>query len=186
VVRQLVALALFSGVAGLVGCGPAWTVVRDTPPPSPLKGAGPISVSFDYSKLMIGGKNEQEWVQSKMAADPAYEKSWTDLKASFETNFLSGLGEAWAPGAQPGPPGPGVHLFVVPQSMTMGKYVVVAATATTVNTRLAFVVDGKDAGEIAITGAQSATIMTPSVHQHMPGVASYIGRTTGRFVASKK
>ena len=176
--------ALFS--FALVGCGTAWKVVKDGGSPPPLKGAGPLTVSFDYSKLVIGGKSEQAFVEEKMQKEPDYQKTWGDLKSSFETNFVTGLAGGYSPGVQAGPPGPqGAHVIVFPTLMTMGKYIVVAATATRVDANLAFTVNGAPADEIAVTGSQSATAITPSVHQHMPGVASYMGKITSKFLASK-
>lgn len=180
-------LTLASGMASLAGCGaPAWKVVRDTPGTSQLRGAGPVTVSFDYSRLDIGGKSEQEWVESKLVEDPTYGQSWAKLKSSFESSFLSGFGQGWAPGAQLGPPGQqGVHLFVIPVSMTIGHYMVFVASATSVDAALDFTVNGQGAEEIEIRAAEWASIYKPSVFQHMPGVAGFIGENAGRFVASK-
>jgi hypothetical protein len=169
-----------------VGCGTAWKVVKDGGSPPPLKGAGPLTVSFDYSRLVVGGKSEQQFVQEKMEKEPDYQKSWGDLKLAFETNFVTGLANGYTSGVSIGPAGPqGAHVVVYPTLLTMGKYMVVAATATRVDANLAFMVNGQPADEIAVTGSQGATLVTPSVHQHMPGVASYMGKITSKFLASK-
>jgi hypothetical protein len=181
--RHLLAILSVVSFAALSGC--QWQFVRDSGPPSLLRGAGPIVVSFDYSRLIVSGKNEHDFVQERLAKDPAYEKSWSDLKASFETNVVAGVGYEWPPGAQPGPPGPGAHLTVFPTALTMGKYMFVAATATRVDADLNFTVNGQPADQIRGSGAQVPTITTPSVHQHMPAVADAIGRRAGRYVRSK-
>ena len=176
------ALAAFASV----GCGTAWKVVKDGGSPPPLKGAGPLTVSFDYSRLLVGGKSEQAFVEEKMQKEPDYQKSWGELKSSFETNFVTGLSGGYSSGVAVGPPGPqGAHVVVFPTLLTMGKYIVVAATATRVDANLAFTVNGQPADEIAVTGSQTATVVTPSVHQHMPGVASYMGKVTSKYLASK-
>ena len=183
--RSVLFVALVLGAVTSVGCGTAWKVIRDGGSPSPLKGAGPMTVSFDYSKLVVGGKTEQAFVEEKKMKEPGYDKTWSDLKSSFETNFVTGLAGGYSPGVQAGPPGQGAHVVVFPTLLTMGKYVVVAATSTRVDANLAFTVNGAPADEIIITSMEQATIVTPSVHQHIPGVASSIGKITSRFLASK-
>jgi hypothetical protein len=184
--QKFLFLTLALGVFTAAGCGTAWKVVRDGGSPSPLKGAGPLTVSFDYSKLIVGGKSEQAFVEEKMQKEPDYQKTWGELKSSFETNFVTGLAGGYSAGVQPGAPGPqGAHVVIFPTHLQMGKYMVVAATATRVDANCAFTVNGQPADEIAVSGSQGATLVTPSVHQHMPGVASYMGKVTSKFLASK-
>jgi hypothetical protein len=66
-VRSLLFLVLVAGTVAAAGCAPGWKVVRDGGSPSPLKGAGPITVSFDYSRLIVEGRNEQDFVAAKKA-----------------------------------------------------------------------------------------------------------------------
>ena len=40
--------------------------------PSPLKGAGPIAVSVDYSRLIVEGKSEKDFVDAKKAEKMDY------------------------------------------------------------------------------------------------------------------
>jgi hypothetical protein len=185
--RRLGVITVLAGLISGAGCaGHPWQVVREAPPPSPLKGAGPVSVSFDYSKIIIGDKNETDWVNAKTAADPGYPKKWSDLKGSFETHFVNGFGQSWPKGAQPGPAGgPGVHVVVTPTSMSIGHYMVFAATATAVHTNVGYEVDGKIAEEIETAGAVGASVIEPSVFEHMPHVAATIGRNAGKFLASR-
>ena len=117
--------------------------------------------------------------------EPGYEKTWSDSKGSFETNFVTGLAGGYTPGVVAGQPGQGAHVVVFPTLLTMGKYMVVTSTATRVDANLAFAVNGQPADEIAVTGMESATLLSPSVFQHMPGVAGYLGKVSSRFLASK-
>jgi hypothetical protein len=181
------AIALLFGCVLATGCyAPAWTVVRDTNAPSPLRGAGVVTVSFDYSRLALYGMSEPEWVQSKLVEDPSYAQTWSSLKQAFEVSFLSNFRHGWPPGAQAGPPGqPGAHLFVVPVHMTIGHFMGVVETATSVSTAMFFQVDGRDVAEIDLNGQQWATLYRPSVHQHMTSIGAYLGESAGHFVASK-
>jgi hypothetical protein len=187
VVLVLRTLVLASTMSALVGCGhQPWKMVREAPPPSPLKGAGPVSVSFDYSKIQIANKSEAQWVQDKTAEDPQYPQKWSDLKASFETNFVTGLRAGWPAGAQAAPPGaPGVHLVVSPTSLSIGHYMVFAATPTVVTTNIVYAVDGKDAEEISTNAERFASVIEPSVFQHVPAVAETLGRYSAKFLASR-
>jgi len=187
VVKVFVLASSLSGLSALVGCGGhPWHVLHEAPPPSPLKGAGPVTVSFDYSHLIIDAKNEEQWVQAKTAEDPQYPKKWADLKGSLETHFTMGLAERWPKGAQLGPAdAPGVHVLVKPTTMRMGHYIVIGSTPTVVTIDVLYTVDGKDAEEISTNAERFASIIEPSVFQHIPQVAATLGRYNAKFLASK-
>jgi len=167
------------------GCAPPWTVVRSSGPPSALASAGPITVAFDYSRLQIAGMNEQQFVESKVAKEADYPTKWQNLKNSFEESVITGLAGQWSKGVARGAPGAGVGLVVIPTSLSMGHYMVVAATPTTVSTTLDWVVGGQAVEEIAITDAQQATVFTPSVFQHITPIGSAVGQKAGRYLASR-
>jgi hypothetical protein len=63
--------------------------------PGPMQLATSLNVFFDYSSLMVegmgGAKSEADWVAAKTAGDPDYPKTWADLKAKWEANFMQGL-----------------------------------------------------------------------------------------------
>jgi len=129
---RLALLALVAAPA--MACSPPWTVIKTSGPPSTLANAGPITVAFDYSKLQVGGMNEQAFVESKKQKEPNYDQEWAKLKASFEDSVVGGLGQTWARGAVKGAPAAGVGLVVYPTSLSMGHYMVdteVAVEATT-------------------------------------------------------
>ena len=181
----ILTLATALGAVTLAGCGPTWMVVRDGGSPSPLRGAGPISVSFDYSRFSVEGKNEQEFVQGKLVKYPDYPTTWADLKKQLEVNFMNGLAAEWPPGVGFGPPGPGVHATVFPTALTIGHYMLIAATPTTIDATIAFTVNGQPADEIAVTRSEPASAFRPTVFAHVPPIAVYMGQATNRFVQSK-
>jgi hypothetical protein len=184
--HRLSLFALALGAVAAAGCAPGWKIVRDGGSPPPLRGAGPISVSFDYSRLIVEGKNEKEFVEAKKEKDIAYEKSWSELKSQFETNFVNGMGQNYPAGVGIGPGGPsGVHVIVCPTSLTMGHYMVIASTNTAIDTEIAFQVNGQPADVIAVHGQVPATVYRPTVFAHIPPVATDIGRAANKFVMSK-
>ena len=142
-VRNVMFLVLVGAVAA-AGCGHGWKVVRDGGSPSPLKGAGPITVSFDYSRLIVEGKSEKDFVEAKKAEKMDYETSWNELKKQLETNFVIGMGQRHPEGVGLGPQGPtGVHAVVYPTNFTMGHYMVVASTNTSITAEVAFFSNGQ-------------------------------------------
>jgi hypothetical protein len=184
---KLKRVAVLASLVSLGACGGhPWRIVHEAPPPSPLKGAGPVTVSFDYSKITIGGKSEAQWVQDKTTEDADYPKKWTELKGSLENHFIMGFAEGWKAGAQPGPAGaPGVHVVVAPTSLGIGHYMVFAATPTVVTTNIVYAVDGKDAEEISTNAERFASVIEPSVFQHIPLVGATLGRYGAKFLTSK-
>ena len=105
-VRNVMFLVLVSGAVAAAGCvtwagkSCAMAVL-----PSPLKGAGPITVSFYYSRLIVEGKSEKEFVEAKKAEKMDYETSWNELKKQLETNFVIGMGQMHPEGVGLGPGG---------------------------------------------------------------------------------
>jgi len=185
-VRSVLFLVLVSGAVAAAGCGHSWKVVRDGGNPSPLKGAGPITVSFDYSRLIVEGKSEKEFVEAKKAEKMDYETSWNELKKQLETNFVIGMGQKHPEGVGLGPGGPtGVHAVVFPTNFTMGHYMVVASTNTAITAECAFTANGQPADAIGVAGEVAATIYRPTVFAHVPPVATDLGKVTGKFVESK-
>jgi hypothetical protein len=185
-VRNLMLLVVAVGAVSAAGCAPHWKVVRDGGNPSPLKGAGPITVSFDYSRLIVEGKNEKEFVEAKKAEKMDYETSWAELKKQLETNFVIGMGQQHPEGVGLGPSGPtGVHAVVYPTNFTMGHYMVVASTNTAITAEVAFFANGQPVDAIGVAGEVPATIYRPTVFAHVPPVATDLGKVTGKFVQSK-
>jgi hypothetical protein len=179
-------LVMAAGAVAAAGCAPHWKVVRDGGSPSPLKGAGPITVSFDYSRLIVEGKPEKEFVEAKKAEKMDYETSWNELKKQLETNFVIGMGQLHPEGVGLGPGGPtGVHAVVYPTNFTMGHYMVVASTNTAITAEVAFFSNGQPADAIGVAGEVAATIYRPTVFAHVPPVATDLGKVTGKFVQSK-
>jgi len=183
--RGQILVGLILSVAA-AGCAPHWKVVRDGGSPSPLKGAGPITVSFDYSRLMVEGKNEHDFVEAKKVEKADYETSWNELKKQLETNFVIGMGQQHPPGVGLGPGAPqGVHVVVFPTNFSIGHYMVVASTATELLADVQFFNNGQPADVISLASAVQASIYRPTVFAHMPPIATDMGKLSGMYVQSK-
>jgi hypothetical protein len=96
-------------------------------PPSPMQLATSLRVAFDYSSLMVEGmgsaKSEAEWVAAKTAADPAYPKTWADLKAKWEENFMRGLSSGSPLPVSRAPDAPATASRAVPSRVLLAQVV---------------------------------------------------------------
>ena len=143
-------------------------------------------MSFDYSRLIVEGKNEGDFVAAKRAEKIDYDTSWAELKKQLETNFVSGMAQTYPSGAALSPGGTmGVHAVVYPTNFTMGHYMVIASTNTEITAEVAFFTNGQPADAIGVAGQVAASIYRPTVFAHVPPVATDLGRATGTFVQSK-
>lgn len=173
-------------VVALSGCGPTWKVVKASNPTT-LATANNVAVQFDYSQLRVGKYSVDEWKQSQIEKDANYETTWNELTAKFEQFFLNGL-KSQVPGAHPASEGAGdITITVKPQSLQMGKYVVVARSSSAVNANIEA---GPDAAaptdEINVFNSYPASVTQPSVFQHIGYIGENLGSQTGRFLQSKK
>lgn len=173
-------------VAALSGCGPTWRVIKASDPTT-LAAANNVAVAFDYSQLRVGNASAEEWKAKQTEKDPNYPATWTELTGKFENFFLQGLKRS-APGAHLASEGPGdITITVRPQSLQMGKYIVVARSSSAVNATIAA---GPDAAspsdEITVVSSYPASVTQPSVFQHIGYIGEDIGAQTGRFLDSKK
>ncbi len=184
--KRVSLLSAAVAVAMLSGCGPTWKVVRASDPTT-LATANNVAVQFDYSQLQVGKYSLDEWKKSQLEKDAEYEKTWSDLTAKFENFFMQGL-KGQVPGAHPAAEGAGdITITVKPQTMNMGKYIVVARSSSAVN---ANILAGPDAAaptdEIIVVNSYPASVTQPSVFQHIGYIGENLGMQTGRFLQSKK
>lgn len=173
-------------VVALSGCGPTWRVVKASDPTT-LATANNVAVQFDYSQLRVGKLSAEEWKTQQTAKDPGYPGTWNELMGKFETFYMNGI-KSQVPGAHLASEGGGdITLTVKPQTLNMGKYVVVAQSSSAVN---ANVTAGPDAAapsdEITVVSSYSASVTQPSVFQHIGYIGENLGSQTGRFLQSKK
>jgi hypothetical protein len=189
----LVLLAL-CGLLGLTGCTPTWLVLKESGPPSALRGAPSVSVSFDYSTLVVNGmgraKTETEWVEAKAAEDPSYPATWEALKGKWEEGFMDGFA-AGSPvpvtrtvaGGEP--PADAVSLVVMMNQLQIGKYVPFNTTLTTVQATYAWSRGDKLVDEIRTISYIAPTLLTPSVAPQLASIGHDVGRSNGKFARHK-
>ncbi len=173
-------------LAVLSGCGPTWKVLKESNPTALTK-QDTVAIAFDYSMLRVGKYSAEEWKAAQREKDANYDTTWDELFKKFEDYFIQGVQQS-VPGARAAAEGAAdVTITVKPQSMSMGKYVVVARTSTSVNTIVgARAGEGaEDSDEISMMATYPASITQPSVHQHIGHVGQNLGQQTGRFLSGK-
>ena len=160
-IRNLMLLVVAAGAVAAAGCAPHWKVVRDGGNPSPLKGAGPITVSFDYSRLIVEGKSEKDFVEAKKVEDGLRDQLGRAEEAARD-QLRDRHGAAASRGRRPrAGRTTGVHAVVYPTNFTMGHYMVVASTNTAITAEVAFFANGQPVDAIGVAGEVAATNLPP-------------------------
>lgn len=171
-------------------CGSRYTVITESGPPSALKGVTEAAVSFDYSKLVVEGRSEADWVAAKTAEEAEYEKTWADLKARFETHYMQGFTRGWpaaarlAEGEQPGEGA--VRVIVEVRQLDMGRLIPFATTQSVISVRVKWNRKAEPDDEIQIQGADTPSLTNPSIFQHVGHIGAYLGGISARFLTDKQ
>ncbi len=176
--------ALVLGV--LSGCGPAWKVIKASNPTT-LAGANNVAVAFDYSNMMVEKKSVEAWKAEKTAEDAKYPETWADLMGKFEGAVIDGMRNEY-PSAHPIAQGPGdVTITIRPSTFGLGKYIVVTAWPTVMNVVIdAHSGEGETTDEIQFQRSYPASVVQPSVFNHITPLGKQIGQSAARFLAMKK
>lgn len=187
---RALALSAAVGLAATACGGTPYRFIKQSGPPSALKGTSSTLVVFDYSRTVVGGKPVEQWVRDKTAEDPDYGKTWSDLRSRWEMAFKTAYerqGDAVQMGTAASQTDPG-QLKVVVEVMTfnMGKYFVVSSTPTVMDTIMSFYVDGEMTDSISTSAARNASAFQPSVFQHVGPIMERIGTITGQFVRDQR
>jgi hypothetical protein len=184
--RNLWVIALLA----LVGCGVPWIVVKQSGPPSALKGINGLAVSFNYAGMMVGGmggdKPEAQWVSEKSAEDANYQTTWAELKAKYEGVYLESLAaKSPVPVTRSnGAPAPGnaADVTVTLTRLQIGKYMVVSAVASTLDVTHSFSRNGQVVDEIRTSGSVTPSMYSPSIFQHVGKLGQQAGALAAKFV----
>lgn len=184
-------LARFSILAVVLltvsGCSP-WRVVRESGPPSAIRGANHINVHFDYTIASLGGRSEQAWLASQPQED---QQAYFEVKQNLEQAFLQALASNVSvpvqhvpqPGAAPG----GALCIVRVTKIEQGKYVVVFAMDSELDANLEWAPGGQPITDIiAIQTTVAATMTRPAIIQRMRVAATRLGELAARFFQSKQ
>ncbi len=185
---DLLALATLSLLC--VACGSHYKVIKASGPPSALRGAVEVKVAFDYTDFVVEGRSEENWVTEKTAKDPEYGKTWTDLKARFETKFLDGFTSVWPTSARLAEgetPAEGTTVAVVKvRELDIGRLIPFATRNSKIDVRVRYTRKEDPDAEIAIKGEDTPSLTNPSIFQHVGRIGHYLGRVSAIFVEDQQ
>jgi hypothetical protein len=173
----------------IVGCGVPWQVVKQSGPPSALKGASAIAVSFDYTGMIVGGmggdKPEAQWVAEKSAEDANYQQTWTDLKSKWELAVTEGLAASSGVPVTRGTGTPvgseAADVTIQLNNLQVGKYIVVGAKASAVQVTHTWSRGGQVVDEITTKTSVTPSMTQPSIFQHVAVMGKTTGKLGGKF-----
>lgn len=166
---------------GLVGCGPPWDVVKQSGPPSALRGVGQIGVAFDDSELLVGRhrQTETEWLSDK---SPERVRDYHEVWRAAEDTFIHAMNaELPVPVTRAGPQDE-VTLVVRWGATVLGKYVGVYAEDTFLSAYLDFTVRGRLTDRITGWTVVEAGMARPSIRSRMDAAARRLALMGAEYV----
>ncbi|UJR81588.1 hypothetical protein [Sandaracinus amylolyticus] len=164
----------------LAGCGPPWRVIRASGPPSALASASVIGVSFDWSRALVGGAPEQQY----LAGLPADERSnYVEVRTAIEATYVlelqrqaAGVQVVASTGAEP------IQLVVMPGFLELGFHRVLVARDSRLDMHLVFAMGGVVVDEIEIRSTRGADLRNPTVLNRMSECAALNAQLTAQFI----
>ncbi len=169
---------LFIASAALVlgsACGPPWTVITQSGPPSSIKGASPLTAAFDISEMTVDGTPIAEHKASK--GDKAGD--WDVLQSEMDANFVAGLDKRLeGVTVTAGSDAPMVTVkYLELKRGRMGPF----AKPTQITARLAWTVGGAVTDEIETTVSVNPSIYRPSASQRLKVCADQLAEKAAAF-----
>jgi hypothetical protein len=163
-----------------VGCGPPWRVIKQSGPPSALADIQSLGVKFDYSRISLGGKSEQQFLASKSEEERA---KFQEVKSTMDNAFLIGLRSRLPDLLVRQDTGQEDATLTVRYTMLeQGKYAVVFAMDTELAAHLAFARNGAVTDEIAVDTAVDATVTQPAILQRVKIAAERLADLGAQYV----
>lgn len=169
----------------LSACGPPWSTIRTSGPPSALAHMQTLGVEFDYSEMrmgVFGGPLEDEWLQGQPPGDQA---SYAEVKAAIEEELLSelrarlaadGIRVSRATGAE------SHRLIVQFTRLNMGFYRVFMYEDSYLNSRILIGPGGESTDEILIDTNWTASPRYPTILERMRRCATRTAVVTAEYL----
>jgi cephalosporin hydroxylase len=132
----------------------------------------------------------EAFLAKKVAEDPQYMKTWTDLLAEFEDKFILELRSRWgsvtvlAPGQKA--PETSADLNVVVSSLDIGHYIPFATHNTKVAVAMRWSVKGQIAHVQDEESGVTPSLTFASVFQHIKPIGQKLGRAAADFMRAKQ
>jgi hypothetical protein len=165
-----------------IGCGPPWHVIRQSGPPSALAGQTTIGVTFDWSRVLLGGLPEQVWLANQPPND---QQSYMEVRNAIMESFTAELQRQLAPSGITVVPTTGqepVVLSVQPLLLEMGFYRVMVNRDSRLDSALVFYVGGQETDHIEVRTRRVANLANPTILGRMVHCAQNTAQLAAEFV----
>lgn len=165
----------------LTACGPPWRVVRQSGPPSALRGQTTIGVTFDWSRAMLGNQPEQVWLAGQPPAD---QQSYMEVRNSLMQAFVAelqsrlqarGVTVVASTGQEP------VQLVVQPLVLEMGFYRFIVNRDSRLDSALVWQVGGQETDHIEVRTTAQATARNAQILTRMNQCAQRTAQLAAQF-----
>ena len=165
---------------GVAGCSPPWTVIERSGPPSALRGAQGVTVSWDPSSLYVEGVPMPE-AQSTMSPDERsrLDESVRRMGATFLGELAESLDVPLSVASGDVAEGE-VRLLVRPVELERGANGAVGSSTVLV-TRLDWILDGDVVDAVQVRVSQPPSMRRPSASERMRIAAGQSAQLAARF-----
>ena len=177
--RRLQLLSAVSAALFFIACGPPWTVLVQSGPPSALQQVASFSVITDTSELMLGDKTAEDYLAGLDAAEQQKKREVLENMANNFQSGLSGRGVAVSPNGQ-------AQIVFIPTFLRFGKYAVFFKQSTILEGRIEWRINGQVVDSIQVRREQAASRTRPSIHQRVRIVSRYLGGLGAKYVSRAK
>jgi hypothetical protein len=171
----------------LAACGPPWTVIARSGPPSALAPVTEITLAADRSQMMI---SSDRMLEAELAArTPEERQALLDAIAGMESSFATGFaGQAGIPTLPAGAePKPGEARITVRWTyLDPGKYAFIYKRDSQITARIVYTIGATVVDEIEITRSVGASRRQASIVERLNIGGDQIGRLAGKYLANAR
>lgn len=184
--RTTLALALWLCVAFAIGCGPSWTVLRETVPSPMYRKNGFVVMPIDFTGLRVGDVTEADHMADK---DADQRRDWVGDKVAMNQEYAEHLiASAHEHGLDVLPGPASAQFFIYPKVTWLepGFYAYVASQPSEVEMIVRITrPDGSLIDEIMIRHSTAADMINASSGQRLRDDAEGLGKITADYLQSK-
>ncbi|HJL18217.1 MAG TPA: hypothetical protein RMH99_21315 [Sandaracinaceae bacterium LLY-WYZ-13_1] len=180
--RRTVALA---SLVLLAGCGQPWEVIVQSGPPAALRGAGPLTLSWDTSELELDEDPlDEAFSEMSPAARREVERSLSDMRSTFagELGGQLPVRVAMASGT-PDPSETRIHARLL--ELERGARGPVGGRTRLVM-RIDWIVGGEVVDAIRVERSEPPSVQRPTVPQRLHLLSAEAAQITARFFEAEQ
>jgi hypothetical protein len=166
----------------LTACGPPWKVIRQSGPPSALAGQQLIGVSFDWSRAILGGQPEAQWLATQPPED---QQSYLEVRNAIMQTYINELASQPAGRGITVVAGSGqepIQLIVQPLMLEMGFYRFMVNMDSRLDSALVFTMGGQETDHIEVHTTAESNMANAQIIGRLSQCALRTARLTAEFI----